>query len=141
MFITVNNTALQCMPPNMHQTNAVKRAVKTWKCHFKEGLTSLPKQFPITHWCQLMTQCDIIFNMQQPCWQTLNSLPKKPSMGLFTSMQPNGYTGNKMLCPHQTTVLSILGPQCYQCALCQSSIAPLLMLPHHNSRCWCRTHF
>ena len=44
-FITDNNTALQYMPPKIHQTNAVKQAVQTWKCNFKAGLPAFPNNF------------------------------------------------------------------------------------------------
>ena len=69
MFIANNKRALQYTPLEIHSTNAAKRAVETWKNLFKVGLASLPKQFPIAHWCHLTTQCDIILNMLQPCRQ------------------------------------------------------------------------
>ena len=94
MFIASNNAALQCTPPEMHQTNAAKHAVQMWNCHFKVGLASLPKQFPIAHWCHLTAQCDISLNMLYPSCQKPKLSTKEALHGAFhfdaTPMSPPG---------------------------------------------------
>eukprot|EP00957_Ditylum_brightwellii_P037761 2855494-Ditylum_brightwellii.AAC.1 len=53
----------------MHRQNAAEKAIQTWKNHFLAGLESLPKDFPIIHWCRLMPQANITLNLLRPCRQ------------------------------------------------------------------------
>ena len=95
-FIANNNRALQYTPPEIHRTNAGKHAVQMWKNRFKMSLTSLPKQFPIAHWCHLTTQCDITLNMLHPYQQNPKLSAQEALNGTFhfdvTPMVPPGTT-------------------------------------------------
>ena len=42
--------AYQLVPPNMHHNNLAKRAIQTWKSHFKAGLASCDPDFPLSKW-------------------------------------------------------------------------------------------
>ena len=65
-FIATQNAAVQFVPLDNHHTNAAERAIQTWKNHFIARLTSLPKLFPITYWCQLIEQANITLNLMRP---------------------------------------------------------------------------
>jgi hypothetical protein len=67
-FIESQGTALQYTPPDIHQTNSAKQAIRTWKNHFTAGIVSLPKTFPIANWCRLTNQCNYMINMLRPCY-------------------------------------------------------------------------
>jgi hypothetical protein len=62
-WISEQQTKLQFTPPDMHRTNAAEKAIQTWKNHFLSGLASLPAEFPIAHWCQLIPQANITLNL------------------------------------------------------------------------------
>ena len=68
-WIHQQNTNIQFTPPDMHCQNAAEKAIQTWKNHFLAGLASLPKDFPIIHWCCLIPQANITLNFLQPCRQ------------------------------------------------------------------------
>ena len=42
------NAAYQLVPPPTHRRNLVKRAIQTWKNHFKTGLVSVDPNFPLS---------------------------------------------------------------------------------------------
>ena len=46
-FIASQNTNLQYTPPDMHQTNSAKRAIRTWKNHFSARLNPLLPAFEV----------------------------------------------------------------------------------------------
>ena len=71
-FIDLQNTQLQCVPPDIHRTNAVKWVIQTWKNHIKAGLTSLPQTFPLSHEYCLTKQADITLNLFSPCLKNTN---------------------------------------------------------------------
>jgi hypothetical protein len=93
-FIASQHTDLQYTPQDMHRTNLAERAIRTWKNHFTVGLASLPKSFPIAHWCRLTNQCDYTINMLRPCRQNplLSALEAMEFSFLFnaTPMAPPG---------------------------------------------------
>ena len=68
-FIENQNAQFQFTPPDMHRTNSGEKGIQTWKNNFIAGLASLPKEFPIVHWCQLIPQANIVLNMCRPCRQ------------------------------------------------------------------------
>ena len=65
-FIATQNSALQYVPLDNHCTNAVEQVIQSWKNHFISGFAGLSKDFPITHWCQLIDQANIMLNLVQP---------------------------------------------------------------------------
>ncbi len=82
------------MPPDIHQTNSAKQAIRTWKNHFTAGIASLPKTFPIANWCRLMNQFNYTINMHYPCRQNPLLLALEAMEGSFlfnaTPMAPPG---------------------------------------------------
>ena len=62
-FMRQSGTNYQLAPPNMHRTNAAKKAIDTWKCHFIAGLSSLDPAFPMHLWCRLIPQATTTLNL------------------------------------------------------------------------------
>ncbi len=50
----------------MHHSNAVERAIQTFKNHFKAVIASLDPDFPITEWDCLLEQVFPSLNLLQP---------------------------------------------------------------------------
>jgi hypothetical protein len=50
----------------MHQTNAAKKAINIWKCHFIAALSSVDPNFPMHLWCQLIEQGTTTRNLKRP---------------------------------------------------------------------------
>ena len=44
------HVSFQFVPPHNHRANAAKRAIQTFKNHFKAGLASFDPNFPIAEW-------------------------------------------------------------------------------------------
>eukprot|EP00957_Ditylum_brightwellii_P092490 7042967-Ditylum_brightwellii.AAC.1 len=78
----------------MHWTKAAEKAIQTWKNHFIAGLASLPSDFPITHWCRLITQANLTLNILRPCHQNPALSVQEAMHGTFhfkaTLMAPPG---------------------------------------------------
>jgi hypothetical protein len=55
IFVATEQTCIQYTPPDIHCTNTVKRATRTWKNHFLASMMRLPKSFPIANLCCLTT--------------------------------------------------------------------------------------
>ena len=53
-YLKTKECKWQFVEPHNHRVNAAERAIQTWKNHFLSGLASLPAEFPIAHWCQLI---------------------------------------------------------------------------------------
>eukprot|EP00957_Ditylum_brightwellii_P175390 13351442-Ditylum_brightwellii.AAC.1 len=65
-YNTQNITTYQLVPPNMHRTNAVERAIRTFKKHYKAILASVDPKFPMHLWCRLLPQACMTLNMLSP---------------------------------------------------------------------------
>ena len=65
-FIATQNAGLQYVSLDNHCTNAAEQAIQIWKNHFISDLASLPKDFPIIYWCQLIDQANNMLNSMQP---------------------------------------------------------------------------
>jgi hypothetical protein len=52
-FFTINNIAYQLVPPHYHRCNAAERAIRTFKEHFVDGLSSVDTSFPMHLWDRL----------------------------------------------------------------------------------------
>jgi hypothetical protein len=65
-FMLTAGTTYQLAPPNMHQTNAAKKAIDTWNYHFIAGLSSLDPSFPMHLWCRLISQATTTLNLLRP---------------------------------------------------------------------------
>ena len=66
-FNTENDTTYQLTLPHMHQINAAKRAIRTFKKHFKTILSGTDPAFPMHLWCRLLKQATLMLNMLWPC--------------------------------------------------------------------------
>jgi hypothetical protein len=62
-FFTVNDIAHQLVPPHCHRSNAAERAIRTFKEHFVEGLSSVDPAFPLHLWDRLLPQAEITLNL------------------------------------------------------------------------------
>ena len=56
-------STFQLVPPGIHQRNAAKRAIWTFKNHFIAGLCSVDKDFPIHLWDCLLPQALLSLNL------------------------------------------------------------------------------
>eukprot|EP00957_Ditylum_brightwellii_P173374 13200173-Ditylum_brightwellii.AAC.2 len=54
---------VELMPPDMHLQNLSKQSIQIWKDHFIAGLAGLPDNFPISYWCSLVPQANIMLNL------------------------------------------------------------------------------
>jgi hypothetical protein len=64
-FFTVNDIAYQLVPPHCHQRNAAERAIRTFKEHFVDGLSSVDPSFLMHLWYRLLPQAEITLNLLQ----------------------------------------------------------------------------
>jgi hypothetical protein len=55
-FFTTNDVEYQLVPPHCHRRNAAERAIRTFKEHFVEGLSSVDPTFPLHLWDRLLPQ-------------------------------------------------------------------------------------
>jgi hypothetical protein len=62
-FFTINDIAYQLVPPHCHRRNAAERAIRTFKEHFLEGLSSVEPAFPLHLWDRLLPQAEITLNL------------------------------------------------------------------------------
>jgi hypothetical protein len=53
----------QLVPPHCHRTNAADRAIRTFKEHFKAGLTTVDTDFPAHLWDRILPQAEITLNL------------------------------------------------------------------------------
>ena len=58
-----NSMTYQLVPAYTHRSNAVERAIQTWKTHFKTGLQLVDPDYPIKEWDRLLPQADITLNL------------------------------------------------------------------------------
>jgi hypothetical protein len=62
-YFTEKEINYQLVPPYFHRTNAAERAIRTFKEHFKAGLTTVDPDFPV-HLCdRLLPQAEITLNL------------------------------------------------------------------------------
>jgi hypothetical protein len=62
-FFTINDIAYQLVPPHCHRRNAAERAIRTFKEHYVEGLSSVDPAFPLHLWYRLLPQAEITLNL------------------------------------------------------------------------------
>ena len=58
--------SFQLVPPHLHRTNAVERAITTFKDHLIAGLLSAHPSFPMHLWCRLLPQEQTTLNLLRP---------------------------------------------------------------------------
>ena len=56
----------QCVPPSTHRRNKAERAIRDWKSHFISGLDNVSRDFLMSLWCELISQCEITINHLRP---------------------------------------------------------------------------
>jgi hypothetical protein len=64
-FFTVNDIAYQLVPPHCHRRNAAERAIRTFKEHFVDGISSVDPSVPMHLWDRLLPQAEITLNLLQ----------------------------------------------------------------------------
>ena len=62
-YLDEHSITFQLAPPGCHRRNAAERAVRTFKNHFVAGLCSLPGDFPLRQWDQLLPQAEMSINL------------------------------------------------------------------------------
>jgi hypothetical protein len=62
-YLTEKEMNYQLVPPHCHRTNAVERAIRTFKEHSKSGLATVDPDFPIHLWERLLPQAEITLNL------------------------------------------------------------------------------
>ena len=62
-FMREVNKQFQLVPPHIHQRNSAERAIRTFKEHFIEVLSSTHKYFPLHIWCRLIPHAIIMLNL------------------------------------------------------------------------------
>jgi hypothetical protein len=70
-FFTDHDIAYQLVPPHCHRRTAAERAIRTFKEHFVDGLSSVDPSFPLHLWDRLLQPRDCIHT----------SSPLRTSMG------------------------------------------------------------
>ena len=55
----------QLTAPYQHRTNAAERAIRTFKNHLIAGLCTLPEDFPIELWDELIEQAELTLNLMR----------------------------------------------------------------------------
>ena len=53
----------QLVPPDVHQRNISKRAIRTFKAHFLSILAGIPSSFPNYLWYKLLPQTKLSLNL------------------------------------------------------------------------------
>ena len=61
--IQENKCTLELTPPDMHHRNITERAIQTAKNHIISCLVSLPNDFPICKWDELIPQMFLTLNL------------------------------------------------------------------------------
>jgi hypothetical protein len=62
-YFTEKEMSYQLVPPHCHRTNAAKRAIRTFKEHFKAGLATINTDLPAHLWERLFPQAEITLNL------------------------------------------------------------------------------
>jgi hypothetical protein len=62
-YFTEKGMNYQLVPAHFHRTNVAKRAIRTFKEHFKSGLATVDTNFPINLWDRLLPQAEITLNI------------------------------------------------------------------------------
>ncbi len=62
-YMHEQDVTYQLVPPGVHRRNAAERAVRTWKNHFIATLASLPPDFPMRLWNELVPQAELSLNL------------------------------------------------------------------------------
>jgi hypothetical protein len=62
-YFTVNYIVYQLVPHHCHRHNAAERAIRTFKEHFVEGLSSVDPSIPLHLWDRLLLHAEITLNL------------------------------------------------------------------------------
>jgi hypothetical protein len=62
-YFTEKEMSYKLVHPRCHRTNAAKRAIRTFKEHFKAGLATVNPDFPAHLWDTLLPQTEITLNL------------------------------------------------------------------------------
>eukprot|EP00957_Ditylum_brightwellii_P052556 3985313-Ditylum_brightwellii.AAC.1 len=92
--IEQQSTKVQLTLPDMHRQNLNEKALQAWKNHFISELVGLLDKIPITHWCSLVEQSNMMLNLLRPCHQNQSLLAESAMNRYFnfnaTPMAPLG---------------------------------------------------
>ena len=125
-FVTTKQTCIQYTPPDIHRTNPVEHAIRTWKNHFLAGIAGLPKSFPIANWCHLTTQTNTTLNMLHHVDKIQPSPPTNPRL-LLLRCHTHGTSWHRSPHPHETKFPLHMGILCIQCVVPLTCRTPLSM--------------
>jgi hypothetical protein len=62
-YFTEKEMCYQLVPPHCHRTNAAERAIRTFKQHFKAGLTTVNPDLPVHLWDIILPHAEITLNL------------------------------------------------------------------------------
>ena len=62
-YLRSEDVEYQLVPPHIHRRNASERAIRTFKNHFIAGLASTDPNFPLSNWCRLLPQAELMLNL------------------------------------------------------------------------------
>jgi hypothetical protein len=62
-FFTAQNIDYQLVPLHCHRRNAAERAIRTFKEHLGDGLSSVDPSFPMHLWDRLLPQAEVTLNI------------------------------------------------------------------------------
>jgi hypothetical protein len=89
----------------VHQANAAKRAIRTFKNHFIAGLCSTNKLFPLNLWDQLLPQAEITLNLLQTSCINPKLSAYTPISGAFDyNAMPLALLGTKIVIHEKPSV-------------------------------------
>ena len=93
-----HNTAFQLVPPHSHCRNLAKRAIQTWKNHFKAGLATTDPNFPLSEWDCLIPQANITLNLLRAARANPDLLAHAYIYGMFNfAATPMPQLGTKVI--------------------------------------------
>ena len=58
-----NGMTHELVPPDNHRSNLAERAIQTFKHHFISILSGVDDKFPLSLWCALLEQTELIVNL------------------------------------------------------------------------------
>ena len=112
-FLRLVSIVFQLVPPNSHQGNVSKRAIKTWKAHIVPTLCTINPLSPLHLWCRLLVHIDLTLNHLcasnlHPQLSAYHALLRKFDFDR-TPIIPPGTRAMIYETPHQHTLFGIKG--------------------------------
>ena len=61
--IAENKMIHELVPPRNHRSLMAEQAIQTWKAHMISNLNGVDENFPISCWCQIVSQMELTLNL------------------------------------------------------------------------------